>query len=311
MPKDPTKKSKSSTSWRNIKQSDSKPLSPQAKKRRWVNSFKLLALSFLVVISLIAIASSFYFLKKNIGGNSLSEYSQFLSHIEIETNGVLREAHIKPLLEVQENSSMMDLDIFAIKDKLESVAQIRSAVVERQFPNTLKVTLDEYQPILKIVAMNKKRKHEGYLLSSEGHIYKGYGYPKETIRNLLYITGVNLRRRGDNSFRSLPHLSAIAKFLEVTRNQAPHLYKQWRFLSLEYFRQGPSSLGAFIKITTKKGIEIVFAPDKFSLQLKRLDAILNYASEQKLATIKSINLSLNNQVAVKIANNPHRTHSFN
>lgn len=263
---------------------------------------RLKVASFILATSaLIAlIVFTVFFYRKN----SLSHiFASSIKHISIKSDGPLAERQLLPLINLNKDASIMSVDIFALKKRLETLPQVHNAVVERQFPDTLKISINEYKPILKVLAIDKHGKRHGLLVSDDGHVFKAYGYTAKNLKDLPYLTGIRLHKSG-NLFKTIPHMDCLSELLRCARLESPHLYKFWKSVSLEYCQNGNSALGSFIEVQTKNMGKIIFAPDKFELQLNRLNAIISYASKQKLATIERIDLSLDSQAAVKVATTP-------
>lgn len=304
------KKNKSSTSetrwWNKISQTPSKSLSVEGKTKRNKLFLKASAYAAVFVIALGVIGAGAYVINKHVLPTFLSPFSKGIKRIVVDSDGVLKDSHLLKILELHEDEPLMSLDIYELKNRLEQIAQVKSAVIERKFPSTLIISLKEHRPILKMVGYTEDGIKEGYLVSDEGEVFKGYGYSSEFLKQLIYLKGAQLRKRPEGTFYPIAELFTVNDLLSVARERMPHLYKRWADISIEYMRHGPQALGSFLKVRTKSGINIVFAPKAYMFQLERLDSILTYVSEQKLSTIERIDLSINGQVAVKIARNPRK-----
>ncbi len=300
MTKKKQKTSFSDNSWRSIEQSGLRGVSSQSKKRRFLALLKITSLIVGTSALLALIVITIFLYRKN---SFTHFFASPIKHISIESDGALTEHQLLPVISLNKEASLMDIDIFALKKRLETLGQVRSAAVERQFPDTLKISINELKPILKVVALDKAGKRQGLLVSDDGYIFKGYGYTAKNLKDLPYLTGICLHKSG-NSFRRISHMDCLSELLRCARIESPHLYKYWKSVSLEYCQYGNTALGSFIEVQTKNMGKIVFAPDKFELQLNRLNAIISYASKQKLATIERIDLSLESQAVVKVAATP-------
>jgi len=300
MAKKNQKTSFSENTWRKIEQSGLQSVSPQSKKRRSLMLLKAFIFIFGVSVFITLLVFSAVSFKKN----SLSNvFAPEIKYVDIESDGALTEVQLLPFLNLKKHISILNVDIFALKKRLETLEQVRNAVVERQFPDTLKILINEYKPIVKIIAIDERGKRQGLLVSENGHVFKAYGYSAKKLKHLPYLTGIRLIK-SHNSFKTIPHMDCLSELLRCAQLESPHLFKYWKSVSLEYCQYGNTSLGAFIEVQTKNLGEIIFTPDKFGLQLNRLNSIVSYASKQKLATIERIDLSLDNQAAVKVANAP-------
>lgn len=288
----------SDNSWRSIRQPGLKGVSIHAKKR--FISLCLRSLLFFICFTILIIIVVFTINLYRKHSWSFTLISP-VKHFEIQTNGVLTHSLLIPFLNLPKNIGIMNVDIFELQKRLESLAQIQEASVERRFPDTIKITLHEYMPIVKIVAMDELGKRQGLLVSKEGQVFRGFGYSPKKLKTLPYLTGIHLYKMG-NSFKNIPNMAFVNDLLLCAKLESPQLFKYWQSVSLEYCQYGNNSLGAFIKVKTKNLGEIIFAPEKFEMQLERLNSIVSYASKEKLATIERIDLSLESQAVVKIFN---------
>lgn len=284
--------------WRTILQSGIEGVSPQAKKRRFFSYIKNL---FIIGGSVIFLISSIFVIYMNKQA-FFWNFFPIVEHIEIVSDGPLNGVNLVPFIHLPENTTIMNVDIFKVKKRIESLGQVREAIVERQLPNTIKICINEYKPLVKIL-MKDKDKMQELLVSEEGEVFKAYGYGGKKLEHLPYLTGISLRKSG-KSFKRVIHMDYLSELLRSAQVEVPHLYKYWKSISLEYCQNNHVSFGSFIKVKTSNMGEIIFAPEKFGLQLNRLNAIVTYASKQKLRTIERIDLSLENQAAVKVAKVP-------
>lgn len=301
------KKSESSNSWHSIDQSSARISNSEVKKRRFTSWLRLVVISFSSFAFISILIISIYFLNKHFLPRALTPFSSSITDIHIQTNGVLTKNLIVPFLDLPKDSGILNIDIFALKQKLQTIPQVQSAVAEREFPNRLKITLTEHIPILKLIALNKKGQKEGLLISADGHVFKGHNYPSTFIKNLLYLKGVAPKRLANNQFKQMPFIPKIAELIKEAREKTPEIYTDWKFIivdnSFELIQNNTENYYSYIKVLSFSGMEIIFAPKDFSMQLERLDAIITFANTQHLSQIERIDLSLDNQVAVKVARN--------
>lgn len=290
-----SKNSNSDNSWRTINQGGLKGVSTHAKKRFISKYIKFIFIFIFSIILIFSAVSIIFFYKKNWSISLISPVKNF----EIRTNGTLTQSLLIPYINLPKDIGIMNVDIFELQKRLETLSQIREATIERQFPDTIKISIEEYIPIVKVITTDQMGKRLGLLVSKEGQVFRGYGYSSKKIKTLPYLTGIHLYKSG-NYFKNIPNMDYVKELITCAQSESPKLYKSWQSISLEYCQYGNKSLGAFIKVKTKNLGEIIFAPEKFDMQLMRLNSIVSYASKEKLATIERIDLSLENQAVVKV-----------
>tara|TARA_B100001248_G_scaffold262737_1_gene262057 strand:+ start:62555 stop:63487 length:933 start_codon:yes stop_codon:yes gene_type:complete len=294
------KKSKTS-SWRTINQVAAKRSStPAARRRKLIKGLKVSCLSLLLVAALSFVGYGIYGWATQSGTIHFSLLSQPIQAVEFKTDGVLSKDWVRSKLKLSSQSSLMGLDIFKIKETLESVDQIRSAVVERQFPDTLLITIQEYEPVLRVAVQEPSSEPKVMLVSSEGVVYDGKEYPLITLKRLPYLGGVHLER-SNGAFEPLKGMDVVAQLLKKARLQKPHLYADWKIVSCQRFDQREEAVWSVIKIRTSAVGEVVFKPQDFDDQLDKLDYIFRDATENRLR-IRRIDLSLGSEAVVQMAN---------
>lgn len=298
------KRLKEEKSWRAIKQSGMpRVITADAKRRLWERWLKIFKISCVGLAVLGVVGFGYYFVKYEMGSSSFLGNQHQLRHIIIKTDGVLTEAAVKKFTDLNVGMDLLNVDIFELKERLEGISQVKSALVERLFPDTLKISLMEHQPIFKIVYLNEKGRREGLLVSTEGAIFKGIGYNREFLKELLFMEGVKLRK-ANGKFLPLVQVKSAVDLIVLAKNERPEMYKGWKSISFEYLEDVLNTHeDSFIKIKTKGYGEIIFTPQHYELQMNRLGAIVNYIHEGHLAHIERIDLSMDGQAAVQIAKN--------
>lgn len=290
------KKSADDFSWRSIKQTTRlRPLSPIARRRRLMLYAKAAALGIVAALWLGGMVWAVRYFREQGNPLSLASTSEPLTQVYFETDGVLTHEWLRRQLSLPDSIAIMDIDIFALQSHLLTHGQIREAQVERIFPNSLRVRIKEHHPILRLAIQDAVGKRELMLVSPEGVVYKGQEYPIATLKNLPFLDGVVLSRRGDG-FERLNGMDVVSELLREARENYPHLYSQWQVVSCRNFQGDVRSPGASIEITTRNLGKIILRPEQFDRQLKRLDMIAGYHNEAGLRQVASIDLTLNDPV---------------
>lgn len=288
-------------SWRGIQQRTTKrPLTHHAWKKRlwsWVKMGGVI--SFIVIFSVVGVMCA----------QKLNEYSSSsnvgvkIEKIYFETDGVLSEKWLGRVLGLSKGVAVMDVDIFQLKQALETQGQIKEARVERVFPNALRISLNEYHPILRLLVEDPPGKRKLLVVSSEGVPYEGVNYNKSLLKRLPYLSGVQVKKENDGSFSSLKGIETVSALLKDARQYTPYLYPSWSVISCDDFDGRTHAPGAIIKVRTKSIDEIVFMPYSFKEQLERLSYVLEYSRDHKMPSMRRVDLSLGDQVVVQYSQN--------
>lgn len=271
--------------------------SPQARKRRQMQILKLVGIcaGFVAVVGGIAWAVVAFTQREE--PIQIATPSKPVEQIIFDTDGVLPSRWLGTVIELRRDTTMMEIDIYAMKQQLEAHGQVKSASVERQFPNALKIQIQEQEPVMRMRVMGADDRPETRIVSREGRIYKGVGYPQATLRKLPYVVPY---RHPEGGFKPLRGIPRVAELLEVTRRTQPNFYKTWQLVSLEDYSGEPEMPGEVIEVRTNMVPRIIFGLNTdFAQQLDRLGVIMQYVQSRGNPAVKRIDLSLHDSAAVQ------------
>jgi hypothetical protein len=214
-----------------------------------------------------------------------------------DTNGVLPPSWLGTVVELRRDTAMMEIDIHTMKQQLEAHGQVKSASIERQFPNALKIDLKEHEPVLRMRVMGVNDRAEVRIISREGTIYKGIGYPRATLNRLPFVLPYQHSEGGILPMRGI---GQVAELLEETRRKQSNFYKTWKLVSLKHYSGNPDFPGQVIEVRTSMVPRIIFGFNtSFAQQLDRLAVIFNYVQSRGNPPIKRIDLTLPKDAAVQ------------
>jgi cell division protein FtsQ len=223
-----------------------------------------------------------------------------VEQIILQTNGVLNDAWLRDTLRIEPRTTLMELDLYALRSRLKATGQVRTAVLVREFPATLRVTLEERFPVVRLKARLNGPEARTFLVARDGTVFEGHGYEREFVRSMPWLGGVRLRRSGDG-FEPLAGLSQLADLLATARDGMPQRYATWRVVSLDRM----SSDGQIV-VQTADIPEIIFGVrEDFYSQIARLDLILDETQRRAASPVRSINLAVGaSQVPVALHQTP-------
>ncbi|MEZ5276410.1 MAG: FtsQ-type POTRA domain-containing protein [Opitutaceae bacterium] len=297
-----------SGSWRNIKQEvRGLPMSKPAKARTRSRIWRALAGGTLVALVAGGIGLGIWYLDRGSEAVGVVAKANPIEEIILVTDGVLSDEWINRRLQIPAEAGLMDVDIQAIKTRLESDGQVAAATISRRFPSTLVVSLNERTPVARLVTRGEDGGSVVYLVAVDGVLYKGFGYDEELIARIPFLDGIRLVRRG-GGFAPISRLDDVVSLFTLAEQIAPHLVGEWRIVALD---RRP-----FIVVRTREVNEIIFEPGSYRNQLARLDYILDYYRRSAGERPARIDLSFKNQAAVELAagedsRNPQNLYSGN
>ncbi len=283
---------RSPSSWKDIDQSvKPKAMSSVSARRVWVGRAKVAGIVVALVGVLVAALRFSSFLEA--GPDLLTRAGETLPirHVEIATDGSLSRNWVLRALAIEAEANLLSVDLAGMKSKLEAVGQVRAAEIERRFPDTLAVSIEERQPMLRLLAQKSNGERLLLFVDGTGAVFEGEQIDPSVARALPFVEGVGLKRDGQG-FAPIAGVEPVARLIEEARTLAPHLYRSWRVISLE---RSPE-----IVVKSQGAKEIRFLGAKsYAQQLGRLDYILDHYRSDVSQELASVDLTLNNQVPVK------------
>lgn len=273
--------------------------SPQAKKRRQAKLLKLAA-AVLILAGLIALG---FWIRSVIENRDepiqISTPSREIEQIIFETDGVLPDRWLGGVIRLEKGTTMMEVDIHAMKQSLEDEPQVISAAVERVFPRSLKISVKEHEPVLRIAVQGPEGKPVLRIVGRDGTIYKGIGYSKASLASLPFLEPY---RHSNGRIQPLRGIEQVARLLTAARQKQPDFYRSWKVVSLKNFSGNPTYAGEVIEVRSSYVPRIIFgASSNFGQQLDRLEVILEYVRGRGNPSMDRIDLSLRGSAAVQFS----------
>lgn len=121
-----------------------------------------------------------------------------------EGRALADETELLKALEPSYGRPILEVDLLAVKDRVESVPWVRSASVSRQLPDTIWVRLDEYRPIARWLDPGGRQ----VLVSEAGEVVRGAS--PERFRGLPLLFGDGAPGRAGELLRLVGTQPALA-----------------------------------------------------------------------------------------------------
>lgn len=275
-------------SWRDIPQDITpRAMSTVGRRRMTMKSVKTIA----TCVVLVGLAYGGFEIWRTWRANPLvlagAGRSEPVRHVRVESDGVLGQDWVEKTLNLPKDVGMMDLDLFALRERLTAGGQVASAVLTREFPDTLEVKLVERSPVLRLRTRAGHGDVRDFLLARDGTVFLGSGYREELLESLPWLAGMKLVRAGDG-FAPLDEIDRVADLLATASSHAPQLYADWRVISLARFEADGQ-----IVVQSGQVPEVIFGTrEDFFTQVARLDLILERVRRRPGEVVRSINLAV-------------------
>ncbi len=279
-------------SWKDLDQSvKPKNRGSVAGKRVWMKRLRLAAFAVGVVAVVVTVVQMRRFFTSVPELLSMAGESLPIKQVDIETDGSLPLNWLERRLEIEADANLLSVDLSAMKDRLESIGQVKSAEIERRFPDSLHVSIVERNPVTRLLAQESDGGKLLLFVDEHGSVFEGVRMARSLARSLPYLRGVALRRVGDR-FSEIEEMVPVSKLLMEARAIAPHIYQTWRVIT-------PEKNGT-VKVKNQQGVDIVFSlQDDLRSQLAKLDYITDYYRGRSFKRMSYVDLTLGDQVPVK------------
>lgn len=271
--------------------------SPQARKRRLGKLFRLIGLSLALVGCVALSAWGVVAFQRSDAELQIKTPSKPIENIQFETNGMLPNAWLSQVVELKLGMTMMEADIYGLKQKLEAHGQVKSAMVERVFPADLRIQIEEQVPVMRLAIADASGKRQMQIVGKDGTVYTGVGYPKATLQRLPYVLPY---KHSSGSYFPMQGIERVAELLSYARQAYPNLVKDWQVVSLSHYSGDLDLPGQVIEIRSGSIPRIIFsASSEFGPQMDRLAYILEYIEKRGNPSLARIDLSLRGSAAVQ------------
>lgn len=272
------------------------------RKRRMKGLFKVFAgLSCLLLLAAV-LFGVFHLIDSREGSLTLAGPAEPIQEIQFSTNGVLDGRWLQRQLGLRRGTTLMEVDIFSLRQRLESVGQVERANIKRIFPHTLQVTLSEFQPVLRMVAMDTDGTRKVLFINEDGVVFEGMNFSPEQLAQLPFVTGLQLRREGE-SYSRLRGILEIVEFIEFAKDYYPEIYRGWRYLSLQDYDPRPGAPLSRIRAVSRHTPEMIFAVRDYPEQFRKLNFVLEYIADNGSPPPRRIDLSVDQFTAVLPSSN--------
>ncbi|MDR0418140.1 MAG: FtsQ-type POTRA domain-containing protein [Puniceicoccales bacterium] len=234
----------------------------------------------------------FYWITRNIK----LIFAQPVCQIKFQTNGTLDEPWLRSFLAFPRGIDIMSVDIFAMKRKMEQCSQVKEAHIERQFPDTIKVTLTEYIPVLRILVRDGQL-HREMFVDGKGVIFACEKIAEIDRKMMPFLSGTTLKRTGDGQYENVGDLEKVCELLTLAKTKYWPIYAQMEVISIEKLRK-KNVPWSKINIRCHCAAAVIFKDSDFDEQLKRLSFILSTQKIKSNLPVERIDLSFGKDAVI-------------
>lgn len=293
------------TSWKKIPQRAGKQaVTRESQIVRLRRLFRFATVSLGTGCAVLALSLLGYYIVKTPKAPAIHAAAASFVHLDIDTDGVLPKSWIEFRMGLEQNLGLMQVDMSKLKGELTRFPQIKDASIERQFPNTLRVRVQERFPVFRIKVRKEDGGHEIMMVDDEGFVFRNIKFPDSVVGRLPALAGVELHK-SDRGYHPIDAVPCLAELLHVARTKFPEMSRSWEVIFADQFIMAETFKDGYIRVRSAGVDEILFRPENFTEQLEKLQYILDSEGGPTVSSISRVNLSLLDQPTVEFANNSY------
>jgi hypothetical protein len=301
----PKKSNKSVTykgdqSWHNLRDANvqSSRITTFASVYRRIRPFIKWAFFFLSFIAVFFFLKDFVFQGIASEKDTVSKNSgDYMKKVLFYTDGVLDEAWLSGVIQINRNMQLMDINIFEMKHSLERFDQVLEAEVIRVFPDALRVELKEEVPIFKLKMQTSEGVDFLRCVGESGLVYEGVGYSETVINELPYLIPY---RHSNQKYLPINGLGHVSPLMNLLKEEGLIERLRLQSISLENFSGDSEFPGQIIEVNSDLIPRILFSAYKdYPRQIARLNYILSYINGSGNPEVERVDLSLRDSAAVE------------
>lgn len=204
----------------------------------------------------------------------------FLREINFTTDGALTREQVLTTAGIVEDRNIFTIDIAEARAAIEHMPQVESAVVQRQLPNRMTVSVTERRPIAWVAAKGDEdpsSSERSFLIDARGTVLRSRVILQEYY-HLPIISGFETENLVPG--KRVPAWE-MQSALELIRLNADNTRFQVRNIDV--------AKGYCLIVTDQRRAKITFGLDKVDTQLSRLNRYLDRAAQDK-KEIQTVNL---------------------
>ncbi|MFP4352130.1 MAG: cell division protein FtsQ/DivIB [Puniceicoccaceae bacterium] len=220
-----------------------------------------------------------------------------IQEVAFETDGTLDEEWLADRLVLAEGATLLQTDIFRLRERLAAHPQVRECVVRRRFPETLEVRISEHKPVLRLLTRDASGSRITLFVAGDGSVFPGIGLEPAEVSRLPFLTGVTLVER-PGGYAPVPGFHTVAELVDLARSGFPEVFRSWRIVDLSLYDPDPAAAFSTIRVRSTRVREALFATEGLSDQLMRLQDILTLTGERGIDRIERVDLRFDDSVPV-------------
>ena len=224
-----------------------------------------------------------------------------LKSLEYQSDGMLTEKNLAQIANVAVGANLMEIDLEAIRNRIEKLAVVEEAVITREMPDKLRIAVKERTPVAWLscppLGLRPGDVERGFLIDAEGVLFRCLDR-NDLVDSLPIIETFRMDepKEGDifsaDGAASALRLIALGARLKEHENMNIHsirLRTEWS-----------------IECHYRSGLQVTFARHEVERGIENLRTILSRATDFG-APLASVNVAARENIAVTFSQDPDPT----
>ena len=218
-----------------------------------------------------------------------------IEEVVFETDGTLSHQWVLEKLELPEDITLIQADIFTLLEQVENHPQVQKCIIRKKHPSTLVVKIEERKPVLRLRLKGADGAPETLYVAEDGTIFPGLGLDPSLTRRMPFLTGVQ-PVEVNNAYVPIPGFPVVADLIETAKIGYPEIFRDWRIIDLSLFDPDPAASFSAIRVRSTNIKEVLFGVGDFGEELLKLKDVVDLTREQGVTKLKRVDLRFDESV---------------
>lgn len=203
------------------------------------------------------------------------------------TNGVINKHWFCTNIKLPVGQNLLSIDLSDLQQQILQYSQIESVTLVREFPNTLRVNINERKPFARMIVTQKKKRVWG-CVSEDGSIFLPIQQGTEAFKQCVLLVDI------PKTILKQQRIVGFADVVQVIRclQQVPEFFLSIKSISLKHFDPYLARRWQTIELRMTGDWILVFPIDRPEEALNKTQMLLKSLSPEQWHTVRRVNMSL-------------------
>lgn len=203
------------------------------------------------------------------------------------TNGVINKHWFCTHVTLPVGQNLLSIDLSDLQQQILQYSQIESVTLVREFPNTLRVSINERKPFARMVVIQKKKRAWG-CVAEDGSVFLPIQQGSEVLKQCILLVDI------PKTILKQQRIVGFAGIVQAIRclQQVPELFLSVKSISLKHFDPYLARRWQTIELRMAGNWILVFPIDRPEEALNKAQMLLKSIAPEQWRTVRRVNMSL-------------------